>query len=78
LLQWNFYKKFENECSGYGAKWTFLFCPIIFGHFLDIFPMKKMLQRIFIKSPKMDAVGMVQNGHFYFHVFFEIVAADFL
>jgi hypothetical protein len=25
----------------------------------------------------MDAVVMVQNGHFYFQVFFEIVAADF-
>jgi hypothetical protein len=80
LLQWNFYKKFEKRCSGDGAKWTFLFCPIIFGHFwtfLDIFPMKKLLQRIFIKSSKSDAVGMVQNGHFYFQVFFEIVAADF-
>ena len=49
----------------------------IFWTFLDIFPMKKLLQRIFIKNPKMDAVGMVQNGHFYFQVFFEIVAADF-
>jgi hypothetical protein len=52
----------------------------IFGHFwtfLDIFPMKKLLQRIFIKSSKSDAVRMVQNGHFYFQVFFEIVAANF-
>jgi hypothetical protein len=44
-----------------------------FGHFL----IKKLLQWIFIKSSKSDAVGMVQNGHFYFQDFFEIVAVDF-
>jgi hypothetical protein len=49
----------------------------IFWTFLDIFPMKKLLQRIFIKSSKSDAGAMVQNGHFYFQVFFEIVAVDF-
>ena len=47
---------------------------------MDIFIFRsflKLLQRIFIKSWKSDAVVMVQNGHFYFQVFFGIVAADF-
>jgi hypothetical protein len=58
----------------------FYFVHFIFGHFwtfLDIFPMKKLLQWIFIKNAKSDAVRMVQNGHFYFQVFLKIVAVDF-
>jgi hypothetical protein len=58
----------------------FYFVYFIFGHFwtfLDIFPMKKLLQRNSIKNAKMNAVVMVQNGHFYFQVFLKIVAVDF-
>ena len=29
LLQWNFWKKSENLCSGDGQKWTFLFSKLI-------------------------------------------------
>jgi hypothetical protein len=54
-----------------------------FGHF----SYENCYSGIFIKSSKMNAVGMVQNGHFYFVQLFldifghfpheKIVAADF-